>query len=149
MKDARERDHAQKRGGGQELFALDAEEGERRYVGEPEAVKAPEALYDRAWAMAVLDTAMDELGEAEKAAGKGRQFEVLVCFLSPEGVVESSYEAAAKELGLKVEAVRKAVSRLREKFRDCLRRQIASTLQDPTEAQVDEELTALKAALRS
>jgi RNA polymerase sigma factor (sigma-70 family) len=146
--DVRGREQALKRGGGQEIFSLDAEEADRRYGNEPAEVVTPEALFDRSWAMSVLEGALHELGEGERKAGKGRQFEVLECFLSPQAVAEGNYDTAASDLGMNAEAVRKSVSRLRGKFRDCLRQQIAMTLREPNEAQVDDELTALKAALR-
>jgi RNA polymerase sigma-70 factor (ECF subfamily) len=146
--DVRGRDQALKRGGGQEIFSLDAEEAERRYAEEPADKETPEQLFDRSWAASVLHSAFLELGEGERAAGKGRQFEVLESFLNPQAVADGNYEEAAKALGMSPEAVRKAVSRLRGKFRDCLRGQIAATLRDPSEVQVDEELTALRAALR-
>ncbi|RZM25376.1 MAG: sigma-70 family RNA polymerase sigma factor [Pedobacter sp.] len=60
----------------------------------------------------------------------------------------NSYKEAAEQLGMSVEAVSKAVSRLRGKLRDCLRGQIAGTLRHPDAAQVDGELAALKATLR-
>jgi RNA polymerase sigma-70 factor (ECF subfamily) len=146
--DVREREQALKRGGGREVFSLDADEADRRYVNEPAEVTTPEALFDRSWAMSVLEGALFELGESERRSGKGRQFEALECFLSPQAVAEGNYEDAARALGMNAEAVRKSVSRLRAKFRDCLRQQIARTLNEPDDAQVDDELTALKAALR-
>lgn len=146
--DVREREQALKRGGGQEVFSLDADEADRRYGNEPAEVTTPEALFDRSWAMSVLEGALFELGEGERKSGKGGQFEVLESFLSPQAVAEGNYEAAAVELGMKEVAVRKSVSRLRARFRDCLRHQIAKTLHEPDDSQVDEELSALKAALR-
>ena len=98
--------------------------------------------------MSVLHAALHELGEGERKSGRGEQFAVVEAFLNPAAVAEGNYDAAAAKLGMNAEAVRKVVSRLRAKFRDCLRRQIAATLHEPTTAQVDEELVALKAALR-
>lgn len=146
--DVRDRDHALKRGGGQEIFSLDALEAERRYGSEPAEAATPQELFDRNWALSVLDGALKELGDSERRAGKGESFTLLEPFLSPLAVAEGSYPATASALGMSEEAVRKMVSRLRGKFRDCLRHQIAATLREPGEAQVDEELTALKAALR-
>jgi RNA polymerase sigma-70 factor (ECF subfamily) len=146
--DVRSRDQAVKRGGGQEIFSLNAEEAERRFRDEPAEKGTPEEFFDRRWAMSIIEAALHELGEGEKKSGKGRQFELLESFLNPEMAAKGNYDAAAKELGMNAEAVRKMVSRLREKFRDCLRCQIAATLCDPSDTQVDEELTALKAALR-
>jgi RNA polymerase sigma-70 factor (ECF subfamily) len=146
--DARTRDRAQKRGGGQTVFSLDLRDGEERYINEPADTVTPEALFDRSWAMSLLAAALHQLGESEQQSGRGRIFEALEPFLNPAAVAEGSYDATAAELGMNSEAVRKAVSRLRQKFRECLRTQIAATLHLPDEAQVDEELMALKMALR-
>jgi RNA polymerase sigma factor (sigma-70 family) len=146
--DVRGREQAQKRGGGKELLSLEVGQAESRYEAEPRDVATPEAHFDRSWAMSVLHAALAELGESERLAGRGGQFAVVEAFLNPSAVAEGNYETAAAGLGMCGEAVRKVVSRLRAKFRDSLRRQIAATLHEPTTAQVDEELVALKAALR-
>ncbi len=146
--DARARDQAKKRGGGTELLPLDAEEGERRYSREPADHVTPEQLFDRSWAMSLLAAALGELGRAEAAQGRGRQFELLSTFLDTSTVAEGDYAALAGELESTPVAVRKAVSRLRRKFRECLRDQIAATLKEPDEDRVDEELIALRSALR-
>ena len=148
MTDVRAHEQALKRGGGQEVFSLDANEGERRYETEPADIESPEQLFDQSWAMSVIDRALHDLGASEQEAGKGQQFGVLQGFLNPTKVSDGNYETASAELGMNAEAVRKMVSRLRGKFRDCLREQIAATLRDPSDAQVDEELQALKTALR-
>ncbi len=62
--------------------------------------------------------------------------------------MEGSYAVASKRLGMQEDAVRQTVNRLRRKFRETLRRQIADTLQNADEARVDEELAAMRAALR-
>ncbi|MCW1913576.1 sigma-70 family RNA polymerase sigma factor [Luteolibacter sp. GHJ8] len=146
--DVRDRDRALKRGGGQTLISLDLREGEERYANEPADPLTPEALYDRSWAMALLAKSLQELGKAEGLAGREPHFKVLEPFLNASAVAEGSYETAARALGMNQEAVRKAVSRLRRKFRDALREQIAATLHEPDEHQVDEELMALRDALR-
>jgi RNA polymerase sigma factor (sigma-70 family) len=146
--DVRDRDRALKRGGGQTLIPLDLREGEERYANEPADPLTPEALYDRSWAMALLAKSLEELGKAEALAGRELHFKVLEPFLNASAVAEGSYETAALALGMNQEAVRKAVSRLRRKFRDALREQIAATLHEPDEHQVDEELMALRDALR-
>ena len=121
---------------------------ESRYEAEPQDFATPVAYYDRSWAMSVLYAALHDLGEGERRSGRGEQFAVVETFLNPAAVAEGNYDAAAAKLGMSGEAVRKVVSRLRAKFRDCLRQQIAGTLHEPTPAQVDEELVALKSALR-
>lgn len=147
--DEQTRDRALKRGGGQEIFSLDAEEGDRRYGAEPADEVSPEQLFDHSWAVSVLHAALEDLRKQETLSGRGAAFAVLECFLNPQSVAEGNYESAAAALETSAVTVRKMVSRLRAKFRDCLRQQIAGTLREPSEAQVDEELTALKSALRS
>jgi len=145
--DARARDRALKRGGGVPLVPLDLREGEERYAHEPADPLTPEALYDRSWAMSLLAKSLDELGKSEARAGRGAQFAVLEPFLNASAVADGNYDAAATSLGMNGDAVRKAVSRLRHRFRDALRQQIAATLHDPDDEQVDEELMALRVAL--
>ncbi|MDB6077217.1 MAG: polymerase sigma factor, sigma-70 family, partial [Akkermansiaceae bacterium] len=145
----KDRDRALKRGGGIAAFSLDLEQGEERYLRDSNDPATPEALFDRSWAFTVLRATREELRAREVAAGRESQFHVLEAFLSPDSVAEGNYAVAAATLANHEEAVRKMVSRLRRKFRDCLREQIAGTLVNPTDEQIDQELTALRAALRS
>lgn len=147
MGDVRDREQALKRGGGLEILSLNLDEGEERYGHEPADHVTPDILYERSWALAVLKCALNDLAGEEERAGRGAQCAVLEGFLSPESAGESDYAAASATLKTSEEAVRKAVSRLRKKFRGCLRRQIADTLHSPDEGRIDEELTALGAAL--
>lgn len=147
MGDIRDRDGAQKRGGGSEILSLDASEGEERYAIEPMDGASPELLFERSWALATLQVALDALRSEESAAGREEQFSRLEPFISLSGAGEANYPAVAEQLSLSQDALRKAVSRLRERFRDALRRQIADTLSDPTEAQIEEEMSSLRAAL--
>lgn len=146
--DARARDTAQKRGGGQELISLDLDEGEKRYSQEPAERVTPEELYDRSWAIALLSGTLAAMARNEESQGRGKHFEKLAVFLNAATVDEGDYESIAADLEMTAVAVRKAVSRLRQRFRECLREQIAATLKDPDETRVDEELMALKSVLR-
>lgn len=148
IRDVRNQARALKRGGGQEVFALDMEGGEERYAREAGEELSPEEIFDRGWALSVLEAALRDLRTQEEAAGKGTIFHGLEPFLNPLTAADISGSAAAEALGLSPEAARKAISRLREKFRGCLRSRISSTLRDPADALVDAELTALKTALR-
>ncbi len=145
--DVRDRGQALKRGGGCEILSLDVDEAERHF-GEPAESLTPYEIFDRHWAMTVLRATLHQLREAEEGAGRGDQFAILEPFLNPKSAVEGNYADAANTLGMNAEATRKAVSRLRGRFRDLLRRQIGDTLRFPTEEQVDVELTALKTAVR-
>lgn len=147
--DVEDRQRAKKRGGGQVFVPLDLLNAEELYRHEPADPVTPESLFERSWAVHVLRGSLDILRQTETAKGAVRPFEVLSRFLDPETASNISAEAAARDLGMSQEAVRQAVSRLRRKFRDTLRRQIAATLHDPCESQVDEELRSLQAALRA
>jgi RNA polymerase sigma-70 factor (ECF subfamily) len=138
------RGQAQKRGGGQTLLSLDEEAAERKYQQEPASALPPESLYDRRWAVTLLERAVERLGEDYLAAGKGDLFARLKGWLTSEGSVQS-YRELAGPLGLSVGAVKVAVHRLRQRFRDTVRAEIAQTVATPEE--VDEELRCLMACL--
>lgn len=147
--DVHDRSSALKRGGGVEALSLEMLAGEDMYAWEPADESTPETLYERTWAISVLNTALKRLGEMEAAAGKGDEFAAAEPFLSPMHSAEGSYEELAAKMSISETAARKMVSRLRKKFRDCLRDAIADTLTSPAESDIDEELQALKAALRN
>ena len=141
-------EHAQKRGGHREILSLDVEYGEEQYAGEPADTATPESIFERSWALSVLRCVYQDLAKAEEDAGRGEQFAALSPFLSPDGGVEESYSTLAQRLAMTEESLRQTVSRLRKKFRIHLRDRIADTLSDPTETQIDDELVALREALR-
>jgi RNA polymerase sigma factor (sigma-70 family) len=148
MGDIKDKEQALKRGGGREILSLNMEEGEDRYVREPSHDATPEVLFGRSWALSVIMCALKTLRDTECAAGRAKQFAAIEPFLSPDSVNEGIYKVAADELGTNEESVRQIVSRLRKRFRDHLRDQIAGTLQERTEEQINDELMELKAALR-
>ncbi|HEX2751135.1 MAG TPA: sigma-70 family RNA polymerase sigma factor [Verrucomicrobiales bacterium] len=147
--DAVDRRRAQKRGGRHEFVSLDLLGAEELYRHEPADLDTPERLFERSWARHILRSALDSLRKSEAAKGNGPAFEILAPFLDPESTANARTGLAADQLGLSVEAVRQAISRLRRRFRDALRLQIAGTLQNPAERHIDEELTSLHAALQS
>jgi len=136
--------HAQKRGGGQPLVSLDEVDAERIYQQEPATGLAPESLYDKRWAMTLLERAMERLGVDYAAAGKRELFDQLKSLLLAECSGES-YRQLAGPLGLSEGAVKVAVHRLRHRFREVVRAEIAQTVATP--AEVDEELRCLMSAL--
>jgi RNA polymerase sigma-70 factor (ECF subfamily) len=146
MGDVRERGRALKRGGGQIHFPLDVDAAERHFA-EPAERLTPVELYDQHWALSVLQGTLDELSAAETTSGRASQFQVLEPFLNPASETAAEYPAVALILGIRETATRKAVSRLRQRFRETLRSRIVATLHNPTPEQIDEELRALKAAL--
>jgi len=138
------RGQAQKRGGGRKVFSLDEVAAERSYLQQPSDQLAPESLYDKRWAMTLLERAMERLGADYAAAGKREVFEQLKGLLLSEGSGES-YRQLAGPLGLNEGAVKVAMHRLRQRFREAVRAEIAQTVATPDE--VDEELRCLMAAI--
>ena len=110
------------------------------------AMLFPPPLTVARWALAVLDQALIRLRQETAASGKGRQFERLSAFLSREAET-GEYAAIGSELGISGGAVGVAVHRLRQRYRECVRDEIASTLSDPS--LVDEEMRHLLAALQN
>lgn len=143
---ANARDHAQaaKRGGGMNVVSIEAEQAERGYfdvAGSRDAT--PEQSFDRQWALTVLDRAMKRLEQEQAAAGKSSQFSRLREFLS--NAAEEGYDRAATDLGLKAGTVSVAVYRLRQRYRDLVRAEVAQTLAAGDD--VDAELAYLLGVL--
>jgi DNA-directed RNA polymerase specialized sigma24 family protein len=146
LADERDRDRAQKRGGGTIQVAIDPAGAEGRLGLEPADEMSPDRLFDRAWALSLLSRSFDRLASIEAEEGRGAAFEHLKCFLTA-GSRDGTYAAVAEILGMTAVAVQSAVARLRRRYRDFLRSEIAGTLAEPTEAEIDEELRALYSAL--
>src|SRR6202011_1415689 len=115
------------RGGGKPLLSLDQAQAEGRYLREPATDETPEKIFDRRWALAVLDPALTHLRAETSAMGKSQQFELLIPFLSREAEA-GEYSGVAEQLGLSVGAVGVAVHRLRQRYREVVRGEIADTI---------------------
>jgi RNA polymerase sigma factor (sigma-70 family) len=139
-----DRAHRQKRGGGVIPLSLDWQDADQRYQIHPVDTLSPDKLYDRAWAVTVLEQVITRLRDESVAEGKTRLYEQLKGFLMV-GKSDIPYAQAAAALTLTEGAVRVAVHRLRQRYRELLRQEIAQTLSDP--AQIDEEMQALFSAL--
>ncbi len=135
---------AQKRGGGQPLLSLDTELAEQRYRIEPAAEATADKIFERRWALTLLDRTMTRLREEFTAAGKADEFDRLKVFLTAERG-EISYAEIAAELGMTENAARVAVHRLRRRFREVSREEIAHTVSRPEE--IDEEVRYLMSVL--
>ncbi len=135
----------QKRGGGRAPIALDGLAAEARYRIEPVDDRAPDLLFERRWALALLDSVFARLRGEWQAADKGPIFDVLRVFLSSDQDAPG-FAAVGAQLGWTDGATRVAVHRLRKQYRDLLREEIASTVESETE--VDDEIRHLLAALR-
>jgi RNA polymerase sigma-70 factor (ECF subfamily) len=136
-------DRARKRGGGRRPLSIDFRDADGRYAHEPGHGETAERLFERRWALALLDQVLARLRGEYEAAGKGRLFECLKGRLT--GDAGGPHARTAAELGLSEGAVKVAVHRLRKRYRELLREEIAHTVDDP--AQVEDEIRALFAAL--
>lgn len=135
-----------KRGGGEPVLSIDTVAAEERYAREPVDTMSPEVIFERRWALELLERTLLGLRGEYAAAGKAELFDVLKHHLAPDGH-EPSAEEAGGRLGMTAGAVRVAVSRLRTRFRERLLREVAASLDATTEAEVDEEIDALFRAL--
>ncbi|QDT14519.1 RNA polymerase sigma factor [Alienimonas californiensis] len=136
----REATGALKRGGGVSTLTLAPPDAAARYAREPSHAETPEALYERRWALELLARVLDRL--EEEHAGDGR-FEVLKPCLT--GSAGRSYAEIAAELNLSEAAVKTAVHRLRNRYRELLKAEVAGTVALPSD--VADELNALRASL--
>lgn len=134
---------AKKRGGDRKFLSLDIENAENRYIQGPRDELSPEKLFERSWAFAVLDRTMARL-QAEAAAKKQKLFDDLKIYLTAEKSAVP-YHQVATRLNITEGAVKVAVHRLRRRYRDLLRDEIAQTV--TTEEQINEEIRDLFAAL--
>lgn len=135
----RDRTQAQKRGGGRAMIAWDSLNAEARYRLEPAHDLTPERLFERRWALTLLDHVLARVQAEFDEGGKTRLFEALKGALA--GGLEGTYAAIAERLGMSEVAVKVAVHRLRRRYRERLREEIAHTVADPTE--IDEEIRHL------
>jgi len=136
-----DRAHAQKRGGGQELLSLDATEGETRFLSrQPAESSTPETVFEQQWAMTLLEHVTRAVAADYAANGKAALFEQLRVYLQGDRGGPPYAEAAAR-LGLSEGAVKVAVHRLRQRYGQLLREELARVVSRPED--VDEELRHL------
>ena len=135
---------AKKRGGGQPLIRLDDRSAESRYALEPTEEATPDKLFERRWALTLLECVLARLRKEFVTAGKARLFERLKGFMTGEGG-DASYAQVGNELDMSESNVKVAVHRLRRRYRDLLRDEIAQTVASP--AEVEDEIRHLFSAL--
>lgn len=136
--------NAQKRGGGHQAVEWDALDAEARYALEPAGSADADALYDRRWALELLDRAMATLRAEFAAKDDAAVFDALKATLTG---TEPPRGALAAQLAMSEGALKVAIHRLRQRYREVLRAQIAETVDSP--AEVDEEMRHLVRVLRS
>jgi RNA polymerase sigma-70 factor (ECF subfamily) len=139
-----DRASTQKRGGGNLPLSLDWQDAESRYQIDPADHVSPDKLFDRAWALVVLERVITRLRDENTVDGKAILYEQLKPFLMM-GKSEIPYAQAAANLKMTEGSIRVAVHRLRKRYRELLRDEISQTLTNP--AQADEEMLALFSAL--
>ena len=131
---------AEKRGGGQVLISLDDHNAEALYLLEPDSGATAEMLFEQRWALALLAQALARLREEFAATDKTREFDQLKVFLSAP-TSDGAYAAAAIKLVMPIETVTVKVHRLRQRYGELIRAEIAHTVASP--ADIEEEMRHL------
>jgi DNA-directed RNA polymerase specialized sigma24 family protein len=139
-----EKARAQKRGGGQCPIPLDAEIAESRFAAEPVQAMTMDQIYEKRWALTLIETVLARLRESYQGGERLPVFEALKGFIWGDPATLSHSEVASR-LALTEGALKVAVHRLRGRYRELLRAEIAQTVSTPGE--VDEELQHLAAVL--
>jgi RNA polymerase sigma-70 factor (ECF subfamily) len=146
LTDERDRLQAKKRGGAHKILSLDIEDAETRYSFEPADELTPEKLFEKSWALTVLDRTVARLKDEFSSIEKLELFDHLKsCLTRQPGSLR--YRDIAVKLGMTEGAVKVAVHRLRGRYRELLRNEIAQTV--TTEDQIDEEIRELFSVLSS
>ena len=144
LADQRDKQQAQKRGGGATFIELDDHNAEERYLAELVSNLDPARVFDRRWATTILERVLCKLEAEFSTLGRAERFRKLQVFLLGEPKTVS-YAEVGKGLGIREGAVKVAVLRLRQRFGELLRAEISNTVTSP--AEVDEELRHLFATL--
>jgi RNA polymerase sigma factor (sigma-70 family) len=140
--DEADRDRAQKRGGGA-VLPLEFVSGEDRYQREPAHDETPERIFERRWALSVLERVVKRLRNEFIQHGRPEHFDRLKVFLVGES--DAPYAALAREMKMSEGALKVAIHRLRKRYRELFRQEIADTVADP--AEVEAELRFLATVL--
>jgi RNA polymerase sigma-70 factor (ECF subfamily) len=135
-----EKGRAQKRGGGSFHFSLDVAMAEQRFDLEPADPAAPEKLFDRQWAVSLLEAVLIRLEEEYQGHEKKDLFEALKGTLTGSSL-DQPYAELAKALGMSENLVKVSIHRLRKRYRELLQEEIAHTVDSPEE--VREEMRYL------
>jgi len=138
------RSRAAKRGGGNIPLSLDDSEAESRYQLEPSDTMTPERLFERRWAMTLLEQVLKRLRSEMEESGKGEMFEALKDYLSA-GKNDVSFSEIGERLGMSEGAARTAAHRLKKRYRELLRDEIGQTVIGP--AEVEDEIRYLISVL--
>jgi RNA polymerase sigma-70 factor (ECF subfamily) len=141
-----ERENAKKRGGGAQFLDWAHLEAEREFGALDQRQQDPSEAFEAGWAMALFAQALRRLEGEQAAAGKERQFAVLKRYLSASPT-RGDYERSARDLGMSRTHVAVAVHRLNSRYREIVKMEVASTVQDP--ADVKREILHLLKAIQA
>jgi RNA polymerase sigma-70 factor (ECF subfamily) len=141
--DERDRNLAQKRGGGMASLPFEISSGEEIYLREPAHEETPERIFERRWAHSLLDRVLNRLRNEFVRHGRVDHFNRLKAYLI--GQSDIPYADLSKQLETTEGALKVGIHRLRKRYRDLLRAEIAETVNDP--AEIDGELRYLAKAL--
>jgi RNA polymerase sigma factor (sigma-70 family) len=144
LSEQRRKAGALKRGGGQVFVSLDVAVGEEGYLLEPVDELTPDQVFERRWAQAVFQSALDRLREEYSRRGQSSLFQRMQDY-QPREPGAQTYAQLGDELGMTEAAVKSAVQRMRQRHRELLREAIAQTVTRPEE--VEEELRRFRALL--
>jgi RNA polymerase sigma factor (sigma-70 family) len=140
--DQEDRNRAHKRGGGA-LVPIEFSSGEERYQREPAHDETPERIFERRWALSVLDRVVERLRSEFVQHGRPEHFERLK--MSLLGQSDAPYASLAREMNTSEGALKVAIHRLRKRYRELFRQEITDTVVDP--ADVESELRHLASVL--
>lgn len=136
LADEHDRAEAKKRGGGQTIVSWEQEYAEERFGAEPADELSPDKLFDRRWALTVLEQAANRLRAHYEAEGQARQFEALKGYVTGDEAA-LSYAQTAAGLGMSESAVKSAIFRLRRRYHDLVRDEVAQTVADAQELEAE------------
>ncbi len=144
LSNERDKAHAQKRGGGQIPVPIDVQNAETHYGFEPAEKMTAEKIFERRWAMTLLEQTTARLRQEYERDGKSQLFEQLkITLTEPRGTI--AYATLGRALNMSESAVKVAVHRLRLRYRAVLRAEVAETLADP--ADLEDEVRQIFRAL--
>ena len=141
--------NAQKRGGTLPHLSIDSDQAEAWLLADPRATSEDATLtFERHWAKNIIRSVLAALeAEASLTPKSAQRFQIISRFLTPENCLDYTTHQAATELGIHFATCEKAIQRLRRQFRQAVRHEIASTLKDPTDAAITEEMIQLQKSL--
>ena len=140
LSDEWDKSRAAKRGGGQTFISLDDDNAEELYLSEPDSAITAEKIFEQRWALTLLAQALARLRDEFTAAGKTREFDQLKVFLSTP-TSDGAYDAVAVDLEMPAATVAVKVHRLRQRYGELIRAEIADTVASP--ADLEEEMAHL------